>query len=241
MSHALYGFMPYGAPDLISGATRRMFRATLSSAVLWIVVFVAVLSAVIARPRNIELETRVFVPYREIAAPPPLRDNIAPPVIAIAPSAAAPAIGTPVPVPDTEVPAEQTLATQQEISAASGAATASGSGEIVVAPPAADELPKLGDYVYADELPVLVVDVQPLYPEIARQAELEGDVFLRVLVGKDGRVVKVHVDGSIPMLDNAAIEAAKQWVFTPALSSNRPVAVWITRRLKFRLTASSPM
>ncbi len=238
MSHSLYGFMPYGAPDLISSATSRMFRATMSSMVLWMIVFAAVLGAMILRPRTMELETRVFVPYREIAAPPPLRDNIAPPVIAVMPSAATPAIGMPVPVPDTEAPAEQTIASQQEISSASGSGPAGGIGEIVIEPPSGDELPQLGEYVYADELPVLVKDVPPHYPEIARQAELEGDVLLRVLIGKDGRVAKVHVDTSIPMLDAAAVDAARMWVFTPALSNNRPVAVWITRLLKFRLTAA---
>jgi len=240
MSHALYDFMPYGAPDQISGAAKRMFRATISSSGLWILVFVGAVLAVVVPPRTVEVETGMIVPYRELAAPPPLdRDLVTPPQVAIVAPAATPVVGMPVPVPDIEVPAEQTIASQEEIAAATGSETA-GSGDvpIVVAPPAPEELPKLGDYVYADELPVLVKDVLPRYPDIAREAQLEGDVLLRVLVGKDGRVLDVHVDASVPMLDLAAIEAARQWVFKPAFANNHSVAVWITRRVRFRLTVS---
>jgi protein TonB len=110
---------------------------------------------------------------------------------------------------------------------------------IVVQPPAAEELPKLADYVYADELPVLVADRAPSYPEIAREAGVEGDVALRVLVGKDGHVMDVHVDSSIPMLDQAATDAARHWVYKPALYNNRPVAVWVARVVRFSLRAAS--
>jgi len=240
MQLSLYEFMPYGAPDAIREAPQRLFRSTLSSVVTWSLLFVAIVLALFARPKPMELETRVFVSYRELAPPPPLTDDVAPPPqIAIAPAAAPPVAGTPIPVPDIEAPAEQTIASQEEISVAAGAeATGAGGGNttIVVTPPPAEELPKLGQYVYADELPVLVTDVLPHYPEIARQSQTEGEVFLRVLVGADGRVKEVHVDVSVPMLDDAAVEAARQWVFKPAIANNRPVSVWISRKVRFRLS-----
>src|SRR5262245_25653080 len=121
MSHALYEFMPYGAPDLITGEPRRLFRATLSSAALWSLVLGALVVILLSRPRPVEIDTRVFLPYRELAAPPPLAQETAPPPqIAIAPSAAAAVVGTPVPRPDVQVPAEQTIASQQEIASATG-------------------------------------------------------------------------------------------------------------------------
>jgi len=238
--HALYDFMPYGAPDQISGAAKRMFRATVSSSGLWILLFIGAVIAVTAPPRAVEVETRVIVPYRELAAPPPLaNDVITPPQVAIAAPATKAVVGMPVPVPDVEAPPDQTIASQEEIAASTGSETAgSGDMQIVVQPPAAEDLPQLGDYVYADELPVLITDVPPRYPDIAREAQLEGDVLLRVLVGKDGRVVDVHVDASVPMFDLAAIEAARKWVFKPAFTNNHPVAVWITRKVRFRLTVS---
>lgn len=238
MSHALYEFMPYGAPDLITGEPRRLFRATISSAALWMLVLGGLFVAFLVQPKTIEVVPRVVLPFRELAAPPPLSQDAAPPPqIAIAPAAATAVVGTPVPIPDVEAPANQTIASQEEIANTTGSvdAAAGGNAIVVVDPAPIEELPKLGDYVYADELPVLVTDVQPVYPDIARQAEVEGVINLRVLVGKDGRVSDVHIDTSIPMLDEAAVTAARKWVFKPALSNNHPVAVWIARQLRFRL------
>jgi len=246
MSHALYEFMPYGAPDLITGEPRRMFRATLSSAALWLVVLGSLFVFLLAQPKTVEIVPRVILPFRELAPPPPLSSDAAPPPqIAIAPAATTAVVGTPLPVPDVEAPVSQTIASQEEIANTAGSVSGTGGDAIVVVDPTPmEELPKLGEYVYADELPVLVVDVQPVYPELARQAEVEGMIRVRVLVGKDGRVNDVHLDSSIPMLDDAAIAAARKWVFKPALSNNRPVAVWIARELRFRLaaagTASTP-
>ncbi len=147
-------------------------------------------------------------------------------------------MGIPVPVPETQAPPDQTIASQQEIASSAGVGVGTGDETIVVQPPPPEELPKLGDYVYADELPVLITDIPPRYPELAREAQAEGEVLLRVLVGKDGRVADVHIDTSVPMFDEAAVEAARKWVFRPALSGNRPVAVWIVRRVRFRLQSS---
>lgn len=239
MATALYEFMPYGAPELIDGASRRLFRATTSGALLWVVIFAAVLAVSLSRTTTREVERTIVVPYRELAAPPPLTQAEPPPQIAQVTTSVPPTAGVPVPVPEAQAPPEQTIASQQEIGATTGSVEeGNGQSILVVEPPPSEELPKLGDYVYADELPVLITDVAPEYPEIARQAETEGDVLLRVLVGKDGRIADVHVDQSNPMFDQAAIDAARKWVFKPAISNNRPVAVWIARRVRFSLTAS---
>lgn len=239
MSTALYEFMPYGAPDLIDGGPRRMARSTTASIGVAALVFFAVLAWSVLRPAEQIVERTVVVPYRELAAPPPLtQDIMPPPQIAIAAPAATPTMGIPVPVPDTQVPAEQTIASQQEIAQQSPSVGA-GTGEgMVVVPPQAveEELPKLGDFVYADELPILITDTPPKYPEVALEGNIEGQVLLRVLVGKNGHVIDVHVDKSFPMFDEAAVAAARTWVFQPALSNNHPVAVWVVREVRFRLS-----
>ena len=235
MATALYEFMPYGAPELIDGAARRLARAIATSVVVCIAAFALALGWRFVRPVRSEPERTIVVQYRELAAPPPLSQFVPPPQVAVAPAAAAPAAGIPVPVPEALAPAQQTIASQQEIAAAQGTGETGAPGEVIVAEPPPEVLPKLDEYVYADELPVLVTDVAPSYPPIAREAEVEGEVLLRVLVSKEGRVLDVHVERSIPMLDEAAIAAARQWVFKPALANNRPVAVWIVRRVRFRL------
>jgi TonB family protein len=105
----------------------------------------------------------------------------------------------------------------------------------VVAPPTAEELPKVGEYVYVEELPEAITKVAPQYPEAARQASVEGTVMVQALVGKDGRVKDTRIAKSIPMLDAAAVAAVQQWIFKPAKSKSRPVAVWIVTPVKFTL------
>lgn len=235
MGVALHAFMPYGAPDLIEGASRRMFRSTVAGVAITVVVFLVALGGFLLRPTSRTVERTVVIPYRELAAPPPLTQQAPPPQIVVAQPAAPPTMGVPVPTPDLEAPPEQTIASQQEIVEATGSVEGVAEGPLVVQAPPVEEMPKLGEFVYVDELPALVTDVAPEYPSLAREAQVEGDVLLRVLVGKDGRVAEVHVDQSIPMLDQAAIAAARGWVFKPALHNNRPVAVWIARRVRFTL------
>jgi len=236
MSYALYEFMPYGAPDLITGAPRRLTRALMTSVIVSVVAFAMILVWQLVRPVRSAVERTIVVQYRELAAPPPLAQVVPPPQVAVARAVAAPAAGVPVPVPEEKAPPQQTIASQEEIAVSRGTGEGAGPGDVIVAtPPPAEVLPKLDEYVYSDELPVLVTDVAPVYPTIAKEAVVEGEVLLRVLVGKDGQVLHVHVERSIPMLDDAAVAAAKQWVFKPALAGNRPVAVWIVRRVRFRL------
>jgi protein TonB len=58
---------------------------------------------------------------------------------------------------------------------------------------------------------------------------------VQALVGKDGQVKDTRVVKSIPMLDQAAVVAVKKWVFKPALSNNKPVAVWVAVPVRFTL------
>jgi protein TonB len=112
---------------------------------------------------------------------------------------------------------------------------ATGDGELQVAPPSEEELPKFGEYVYVEELPEAITKVPPIYPDMAREANVDGTVLVQALVGKDGKVKDTKVVKSIPMLDEAAVKAVVQWVFKPALSNNKPVAVWVAVPVRFTL------
>lgn len=78
-----------------------------------------------------------------------------------------------------------------------------------------------------DEPPTPVSLVQPAYPEMAREAKIQGRVVLQVLVGADGRVKKVKVIRSIPYLEDASKNAVLRWVFKPALLKGHPVPAWV--------------
>lgn len=231
----LYEFMPYGAPELKEVAQRYMVRAIGVAAIAWLTVFgLSFGTAELLRHKPKETSV-IVVPYRELAAPPPLSQNEPPPQVAIATPVAPPTVGVAVPVPDAEAPPEQTLASQEEIAQIAPGMASTGDQQLVVAPPSEDELPKLGEYVYVEELPEAIKKVGPEYPDIARQANVDGTVLVQVLVGKDGNVKDAKVVKSVPMLDAAAVAAVRQWVFKPALSNNKPVAVWVAVPMKFTL------
>lgn len=85
------------------------------------------------------------------------------------------------------------------------------------------------------EKPRAVKRVLPKYPDLARKAGLQGTVVVNVLIGTDGRVEKAKIVKSIPMLDEAALEAAKQYVFTPAKQRDKVVKVWMSIPIQFKL------
>jgi len=102
-------------------------------------------------------------------------------------------------------------------------------------PGGGEALPAPGIFVYYEVAPVPVDKVLPDYPPIALQAGVEGTVHLLVLVGRDGHVADARVQESIPMLDDAALAATRQWTFTPAKANGHPVMVWIRLPVRFTL------
>jgi len=230
---SLYEFMPYGAPELKEVARKYMFRAVAAAAAAWVVLFTLSLGTSALLSHRAHETSVIVVPYRELAAPPPLTQNTPPPQVEIAVPVTPPTVGVAVPVPDAEAPPEQTIASQEEIAQVTPGVEL-GKGEIVVQPPS-DDLPKFGDYVFVEELPEAITRVPVTYPDLAREAGVDGVVMVQALVGKDGRVKDTRVVKSIPMLDDAAVAAVKQWVFKPALSNNKPVAVWVAVPVHFKL------
>jgi len=98
-----------------------------------------------------------------------------------------------------------------------------------------NDLPSEDEFVYYEEEPVPVRRVEPRYPEFAREAQIQGTVTLHVLVGRGGRVTNVKVLQGVTGLNEAAVDAVKQWVFKPALSNRKPVAVWLEIPIDFAL------
>ena len=83
--------------------------------------------------------------------------------------------------------------------------------------------------------PKIIKKVQPVYPEEARQAGVEGIVILEVTTDKFGRVAAVRVLRSVPPLDQAAIEAVKQWVYEPVIIDGQPRPIVFTVTVSFKL------
>jgi protein TonB len=84
--------------------------------------------------------------------------------------------------------------------------------------------------------PVLVRRVEPVYPETARKARLEGVVILEAIITADGEIEAVHVVKSAgALLDASAEQAVARWRYRPATLNGRAVRVLLTVTISFRV------
>ena len=104
------------------------------------------------------------------------------------------------------------------------------------APPPPPEGPRV-KFIPYDDPPQPLSDIRPVYPEIAQEAGIEGTVVVQVFIDKKGRVQDTVILKGIPNtgLDEAAISAIRKTRFSPAKQRERPVGVWISIPVNFRL------
>jgi protein TonB len=81
--------------------------------------------------------------------------------------------------------------------------------------------------------PSKIRDVKPVYPAIAQSAHVSGVVTIEATIGPEGKVIDAKVVRSIPMLDQAALDAVRQWEYTPTLLNGEPVPVLVTVTINF--------
>ena len=81
--------------------------------------------------------------------------------------------------------------------------------------------------------PMKIKDVKPVYPQIAQAARISGVVIMEIIVDKNGDVRDARVLRSIPMLDQAALDAVRQWRYTPTTLNGVPVELLMTATVNF--------
>ncbi len=184
-----------------------------------------------------------FATPLELAPPPPPPPPPAPGRVAarVEPSRTEPAGGlaAPVEVP-TEIVPEDGLDLGLEGGVPGGVAGGVPGGVVggIVAglpeapPPPRVEPVRVGGLV---KEPRKIKDVPPVYPALAAQGRIEGVVILECLLDTRGRVQQVKVLRGLPLLEEAAVEAVKQWAYTPTLVGGEPVEVILTVTVTFRL------
>ena len=101
-----------------------------------------------------------------------------------------------------------------------------------IPPPPADVALRVGGNIRP---PTKIRNVNPEYPAVAKAAGVQGVVILETRIEPDGTVSRVQVLRSIPLLDQAAIDAVLQWQFTPTLLNGQAVAVMMTTTVNFTL------
>jgi protein TonB len=85
------------------------------------------------------------------------------------------------------------------------------------------------------EAPKKIVDVTPTYPSIAQATRVKGMVILEAVIDVHGNVTSVQVLRSVPLLDQAAVDAVRQWRYTPARLNGQPVPVIVTITINFSM------
>ena len=98
-------------------------------------------------------------------------------------------------------------------------------------------LPALDEIVQVDIIAEMIHYETPKYPRLARQAGLEGPVWIKALVVSNGSVrsAVVYKGSGTRALDVAALQAARKCQFKPAIQNGRPVAMWVTYKVDFEL------
>jgi TonB family protein len=81
--------------------------------------------------------------------------------------------------------------------------------------------------------PVRIKEVPPVYPSIAKSAQVQGDVVIEATIDEAGKVADARVVKSIPLLDQAALDAVRQWEYQPSLLNGVPTPVVMTVTVKF--------
>jgi periplasmic protein TonB len=82
---------------------------------------------------------------------------------------------------------------------------------------------------------LLIHQVKPNYPPLARQARIQGSVVLQAVIAKDGTIQGLHIVSGHPMLAPAAIDAVKQWRYKPYFLNGEPVEVETVVTVNFTL------
>jgi TonB family protein len=106
-------------------------------------------------------------------------------------------------------------------------------------PPAPKEEPPTGQLTGVLQRGALIYHVNPVYPELARDQDIQGTVKLRVTIGENGVVRSVIAISGPGMLIEAARSAVRQWRYTPTLLDGKPIESQEDVSIVFQLPSAS--
>ena len=233
--------------DVVAHKTKQSYTLPVSIALHALVLLVVVVVPLITSEELPEPTSAVKAFFVEPAAPPPPPPPPPPPApkAVVQPKAMAtpvpqenPKFTAPVEVPDQVKPDEGIdLGVEGGVpggveGGVPGGVVGGVVGGLPDAPPPTQAV-RVGGQI---KEPKKLKNVNPTYPDIAKQARVQGVVILECTISPQGKVTDVKVLRGIPLLDAAAIEAVKQWVYSPTLLNGVPVPVIMTVTVNFRLS-----
>jgi len=83
--------------------------------------------------------------------------------------------------------------------------------------------------------PVLIERTEPVYPPLAKAANVQGTIRLKVMVNKEGIVTDSRLISGPPLLAGAAASAVHDWKYKPATTDGQPIECWLPVEIRFTL------
>ncbi len=218
----------------ISIGNRKWYTVPVSllshSAIVFAVVVVPLL-ATDALPKPWQKIETVYIPLVPTPPPPPPLRPVDPKPV-INPNAA------PIVAPDSITPEKPPDfdPTFQETNTTGIVGGLENIESIIAAPPPPRPVPPKPIRVSGAKAAQKVREVVPVYPLFALAARVQGTVIIEATIGADGQVVDARVLRSVPLLDQAALDAVRQWEYRPTLLNGVPVPVIMTVTVTFTLS-----
>ena len=239
ITHAHDWWSPYGAFELKSSYRKNMLKAMiLVTALFATTVALAMLIAALNKPVFVAQPKPIYVDPSDFL-PPPIAER---PVQRVVVTEKPNALITQIEIVDDNTIVEDVLLTSRDefenYIPTLGGGDLNGGGYIVVPPEVVAEVDTNKIFDIVEDYPVLLLQVAPKYPEIARQAQIEGDVGVEVVIDRSGNVIDARVvkdSGTNAGFEEAAIAAALQSKWRPAMQNKQPVKVRVGYPVKFRL------
>ena len=236
---------PYGAFELKRAYQGNLGRAVLIAGVLNFLLASFFVFFSPAESQKPVPEIGPSITKKMTPQPPPsvIKDLNPQSVQQIGPKVGLPSSGVPMAIPDNQAKGTENYATREDMQKSlqnpefEGEGTYGG-GSLGIE--TLDErIPPLDSFIPFDVAPVMVKEVKPAYPELARRSGVEGRVYVQAWIDKRGKVkeAKCLSQGSInpDIFCETAIQAARQNEYKPAISNKVPVACWVTYKVDFVL------
>ncbi|MEE9443049.1 MAG: energy transducer TonB [candidate division Zixibacteria bacterium] len=232
---------PYGAFELKSTYQRNMMFGTLSTIALTVLIGFGVwIYRVITYEDMVPTNVIRIKTIAELGAPPSLAAK--PPQINIdKPKITAPKVGIPTAVDDDEVIDEDIVIASredlQEINAPVFGDEGEGS-ELLIDIPEEDYMPSPDEFIAVEVYPEQIYEEIPVYPRLAQEGGFTAKVIVEAFVDKNGNVKKAqakHCTRPNMGFEEAAIKAAYDCKYRPAIQNGAPIGCWISYGIDFKL------
>ncbi|MDF1543802.1 MAG: TonB family protein [bacterium] len=234
-------YSPYGAYELKSKYQRNFSLGSLTNLVIVLLILgTAWVMKAMSADEILEAPAVVIKTVADLGPPPSIAKK--PPQVQVEkPNVAMPKVGIPKPVADDEVLDEDVVIASREDLAeivAPDITAGAGGGDIVVDIADDDFIPAPDAFVAVEIYPEMIYEHKSDYPRLAKQAGLEGVVWVKALVDESGKVMKAIVGKSsgVTSLDEAAVQAAFKCTYKPGIQNGRPIKVWVTYKVEYNLT-----